>query len=251
MADVAGVAGGTAVAYFGHRLEVELKGDGSPVTRADREAEQVARDWIEARFPCDGIWGEEFGQTRPGAHRRWFLDPVDGTRSFVKGVPLWGTLIAVVEGDEVLAGAIAFPATGEVLAAARGEGAWRNGVRLRVSQVDALAQATLVSTDLAHRDAPDRGARWRALAEQATVMRTWGDCFGYRMVATGDAEAMTDMKLNPWDAAPVMVVVEEAGGVCFDWQGAHDWRGAHGLIACNAALAVSIRAALVPQGGRT
>ena len=98
VAEVAQLAGATAMAYFGRQLEVELKGDGSPVTRADREAEQAARAWIDARFPADGVLGEEFGETRPGSRRRWLLDPVDGTKSFVKGVPLWGTLIAVVEG---------------------------------------------------------------------------------------------------------------------------------------------------------
>ncbi len=248
VAEVATLAGETALAYFGSRLDVELKGDGSPVTRADREAEQAARAWIEARFPQDGVLGEEFGETRPGARRRWLLDPVDGTKSFVKGVPLWGTLIAVVEGDEVLAGALAFPATGEVLAAGRGEGAWSDGSRLRVSEVAAIAQATLVSTDLAFRDTPEPGARWRALGGQGAVLRTWGDCFGYRMVAEGMAEGMTDARLNPWDAASVMVVVEEAGGVCFDWRGQHDWQGTHGLIACNAAIAPALRGALVMKG---
>ncbi len=248
VAEVAQRTGEAALAHFGSRLEVEQKPDGSPVTRADREAERVARAWLEARFPADGILGEEFGVTRAEARRRWLLDPVDGTKAFVKGVPLWGTLIAVVEGDEVLAGAIAFPVTGEVLAAARGQGAWRSGARLSVSQIGTLAAATCVSTDLAFRDAPERGAHWRALGEQGAVLRTWGDCFGYRMVAEGAAEAMTDMKLNPWDAAAVMVVVEEAGGVCFDWQGAHDWRGTHGLIACNAQLAQPLRAALLSPG---
>ncbi len=248
VAEVARLAGATALAYYGHPLEVELKGDGSPVTRADREAEQVARAWIDARFPADGVLGEEFGETRPDARRRWLLDPVDGTKSFVKSVPLWGTLIAVVEGDEVLAGALAFPATGEVFAAARGEGAWRDGIRLRVSEVEALEQATLVSTDLAFRDSPACGAAWRALGERGAVQRTWGDCFGYRLVAEGGAEAMTDARLKPWDAAAVMVLVEEAGGVCFDWQGHHDWQGTHGLIACNARLAPALRAALIPTG---
>ena len=248
VAEVARLAGATAMGYFGRQLDIELKGDGSPVTRADREAEQAARAWIDVRFPADGVLGEEFGETRPGSRRRWLLDPVDGTKSFVKGVPLWGTLIAVVEGEDVLAGALAFPATGEVLAAARGEGAWRDGQRLRVSEVETLEQATLVSTDLAFRDAPKCGAAWRRLGEQGAVQRTWGDCFGYRLVAEGGAEAMTDARLKPWDAAAVMVLVEEAGGTCFDWQGRHDWQGTHGLIACNARLAVLLRAALTSEG---
>ena len=248
VAEVAELAGRTALKYFGASLEVELKQDGSPVTRADREAEQVARAWIEARFPDDGVLGEESGESRPGARRRWLLDPVDGTKSFVRGVPLWGTLVAVMEGEDVLAGAMAFPATHEVLAAARGEGAWRDGERLQVSPVDSLSRAMLVSTDLGFRAHPQRGERWRALQTQGAVQRTWGDCFGYRMLAMGTADAMTDAILNVWDAAAVVAVVEESAGVCFDWRGGRDWTGASGLIACNRALAPQLRAALVRAG---
>ena len=108
VSDVAALAGAEALKHFRGRLEVEAKLDGSPVTRADRDAERVVRTWVESRFPDDGILGEEFGETRPHAARRWLVDPVDGTRAFIKGVPLWGTLVAVAEGEHVLAGAAEF-----------------------------------------------------------------------------------------------------------------------------------------------
>ena len=238
--ELATLAGAVALQYFGRALAVESKSDGSPVTRADREAESVARAWIEARFPDDGILGEEFGETRPGARRRWLLDPVDGTRAFVKGVPLWGTLVAVVEGETVLAGAAEFPATRERIAAARGAGCFWNGERCHVSSVASLAQATVLATDAAFQRTPERGGIWHALAARADTARTWGDCFGYLMVATGRAELMTDGTLSPWDAAALHVIVEEAGGVFTDWRGRATAFG-DGAIATNAVLASELR----------
>ena len=183
---------------------MDIKADGSPVTRADREAEQFAREWLAERFPGDAVLGEEFGAAgASGAGRRWVIDPVDGTRSFVKGVPLWGTLVAVMEGDEVLAGAAAFPACGEWIAAARGEGAWWNGARARVSAASRARATRRCCTPARRSTTPRAAARWDALADRAGTVRTWGDCFGYLMVATGRAEVMMDPRLNVWDAASV------------------------------------------------
>lgn len=242
-AELANLAGGRALAHFRTALAVDVKQDGSPVTRADREAEAFAREWLAARFPADAVLGEEYGETAaaPGT-RRWVIDPIDGTKSFVRGVPLWGTLVAVMEGDAVVAGAAAFPACGEWIAAARGEGAWANGARARVSRVATIAEAALTATGTPFADAA-REARWNALAARAAVSRTWGDCFGYLMVATGRAEVMMDPVLNLWDAAAVQVIVEEAGGVFTDWRGAPTPAG-EGGIATNAALAAEVRAAL-------
>lgn len=239
-AELARLAGQRALAHFGSRLDVDTKADGSPVTRADREAEQFARDWLAERFPRDAVLGEEYGVAgAPGATRRWVIDPVDGTKSFVKGVPLWGTLIAVMEGDTVIAGAAAFPATDEWIAAARGEGAWWNGTRTQVSAVASLAQATVLHTGTPFDDA-GRRARWDAFADRAGVVRTWGDCYGYLLVATGRAEVMMDPRLNVWDAASVMVIVEEAGGRFTDWTGARTANGIGG-IASNRALGDEVR----------
>lgn len=208
--EVARLAGDTALGYFRERPAVEVKADGSPVTAADRAAERAARDWIATRFPNDGIVGEEMGSQAGTSGRRWLIDPIDGTKSFVRGVPLWGTLVAICRDDVVLAGAVYCPAVGELMVAAESEGCWLNGARAKVSTVAKLADATVLSTD----------ARTpRRLVEAAQVARTWGDCYGYLMVAAGRAEVMTDAIANEWDTAAVQRCVVEAGGVFTDWDG--------------------------------
>jgi histidinol-phosphatase len=241
-AEVARLAGAAALAHFRTALTIETKADGSPVTEADREAEAVAREWIEARFPEDGILGEELGAHRPQAARRWLLDPIDGTKSFVRGVPLWGTLVAVVEGERVLAGAAAFPALDESLAAAPDQGCWWNGRRVTVSAVNELAQSTaLVTTPVIG----DQGQRegWDRLANRVALARTWGDCYGYLLVATGRAEIMVDFDLKPWDAAPLVPIIEEAGGVFTDWTGVRTASGGD-VVATNRGVAEQSRALL-------
>jgi histidinol-phosphatase len=245
--EVARLAGRAAVRYFRGRIAVETKADGSPVTIADREAERVAREWIEARFPSDGILGEEFGAVRSEARRRWLLDPVDGTASFIRGVPLWGTLVAVAEGDEVLAGAAYFPPVDEIVVAGLGEGCWWNGSRCAVSSVADLAEATVLTTDDQFRRQPERGEGWRRLAARARRSRTWGDCFGYFLVATGRAEVMVDATLSPWDSAVLLPIIEEAGGVFTDWSGTRTAFGGS-AVATNRALAAEVRAILRGTG---
>ena len=252
VAEVARVAGDTALRHFRPGIAVETKRDGTPVTAADRAAERAAREWLRARFPDDGILGEELGEERPAARRRWVLDPVDGTKTFVRGVPLWGSLVAVHEGETVLAGAIYCPAVAELVAAAPGAGCWLNGSRCAVSTVSDLAAAAILTTD-EHFTGRPRGADvWSALAARVALSRSWGDCYGYLLVATGRAELMTDAVLSPWDAAPLFPVIAEAGGVCTDWRGvANPFSGA-GVVATNAALAGEIRAALrVGNDGRS
>jgi histidinol phosphatase-like enzyme (inositol monophosphatase family) len=241
-------AGAVALQGFGRGIAVEAKGDGSPVTEADRGAERAARTWIAGRFPDDGILGEEFGLERGAAPRRWLIDPIDGTKSFVRGVPLWGSLVAVVEGDRVLAGAAVFPALAEEIVAGAGVGCWWNGGRCAVSGVAELARATVLATDAESAAGEERvrSARqeaWRRVAQRAAVRRTWGDCYGYLLVATGRAEVMVDTVLSPWDAAPLVPIVEEAGGVFTDWEGGRGFLGGS-AIATNAALAEEVRRAL-------
>ena len=249
-ADVARLAGDYALGHFHERaLRVETKDDGSPVTVADRGAEERARAWIEARFPEDGILGEEFGTVRPRAPRRWIVDPIDGTKSFVRGVPLWGTLVAVAEGERVLAGAVYVPAAGELVAAAPGCGAWWNGVRCRVSAVGALDQATVLTTDDRFPTDAGRRAAFARLSASAGVSRTWGDCYGYLLVATGRAEVMVDDRVSPWDAAALLPVVTEAGGSFTSWHGALTAFGGD-AIATNAALAGTVRDLLAPSTNR-
>ncbi len=217
--ELARLTGAVAARSFRTALVVERKEDGSPVSAADREAEAFARTWIGERFPRDGICGEEFGLTGADARRRWMVDPIDGTISFLAGVPLYSTLIAVLEGEDVLAGAICCPSLDEIAVAQRGAGCWWNGVRCRVSAVDTIARALVLTTDPTFREAPECLPAWDRLSRRSRDARTWGDGFGYLMVATGRAEVMVDGVVHPWDIAAPRVVVEEAGGVFTDWAG--------------------------------
>ena len=245
--ELATLVGDEANKYFRTGIAVEFKGDGSPVTAADRAAETLAREWIRARFPDDGILGEEFGLEKPDAPRRWVLDPIDGTKSFIHGVPLWGTLVAVVEGETVLAGAVYAPPTQELVAAAPGDGAWFNGRRTYVSTTDSLASATLLTTDARFPGRPQRQQRWEQLARATRIVRTWGDCYGYLLLATGRADFMVDDQLNPWDAAAVQVVIDEAGGRFTDFRGRSTAFGGDS-IATNGALDALVRGILSPDG---
>ena len=241
--DAARVAGDIAMRHYRTALAVESKADGSPVTIADREAEGAVREWIAERFPEDAIEGEELGITRGDARRRWVIDPIDGTKTFVRGVPLWGALIAVVEGREVLAGAAYFPAVGEIIAAAPGEGAWWNDARCAVSRVDRLDRATVLTTDARFPTDDAKRSAWQELSRRALVSQTWGDCYGYLLVATGRAEVMADPRMSVWDAAALQPIIEEAGGVFTDWTGARTAFGGN-AIATNAELAAETRALL-------
>jgi histidinol-phosphatase len=243
VAELARIAGDTAHRHFRSALQVDTKGDGSPVTIADREAEQVARAWVATHFPGDGVLGEEFGAERDEAGRRWIIDPIDGTKSFVRGVPMWATLIAVCEGTDVLAGAAYYPATEELLCAAPGAGCWWNASRCAVSTVDTLHDATVLTTDTRFADQLTRREGWDALAARAFVARSWGDAYGYLLVATGRAEVMVDPVMNPWDAAPFVPIITEAGGVFTDWAGQQTAFGGS-AVATNAALAAKARAVL-------
>lgn len=233
-------AGRATLAHYQTGIAAEAKPDDSPVTAADRAAEHTARSLIATKFPADSILGEEEGESRPGADRRWILDPIDGTRSFVRGVPLYGVLLALEYEGEAVLGVMHFPALAESVYAARGLGCWWNGRRALVSDVTSLSDALVVATDA---DGIQRGARaagWNAVRRRAGMCRTWGDCYGYALVATGRAEAMFDAALAPWDAAPLPPIIEEAGGVFTDWDGAAGHRARSG-IATNAALAQEIR----------
>lgn len=232
---VARLAGARALTQFQSQLKVETKSDGSPVTEADRAAEALAREWISRHFPEDGLVGEELGVTRPEAARRWFLDPIDGTKAFIRGVPLWGTMVGVAQGDEVLAGAVFYPALNELLVAEKGKGCFWNGRRAHVSTVSRLSEATALTTE-----AKRQPAGLQRVLARAAVSRTWGDCYGYLLVATGRAEVMVDALLNPWDAAALIPIIEEAGGVVSTLDGRPPLTSGS-LVACNAALAPEVK----------
>jgi histidinol-phosphatase len=245
--EVARLTAGSALTFYRRGLRVELKPDGTEVTAADREAERVAREWISRRFPGDAIMGEELGTSGHGARRRWLIDPIDGTRSFVRGVPLWGSIVAVEEDGEVVAAAISCPVVGETVAAARGEGCWHNDSRATVSEVSRLSEATVLATDARFPAHPWRRSRWQVLASKVAVARTWGDCYGYVLVATGRADVMIDDALHPWDSAALVPILAESGGVVSDWRGVRG-KISTDAVATNAALAATVHGILgIPE----
>jgi histidinol phosphatase-like enzyme (inositol monophosphatase family) len=204
-------------------LEVEQKKDASPVTIADRQAEQLLRERIAAAFPHDAILGEEFPE-RPGTSGyRWILDPIDGTRSFVRGVPLYGTMVAVERDQASVIGVVYLPPLDECFYAATGQGAWHErGVtppqQARVSSCARLSDALLTASDT-RCPTLERQEVYNRLQRGVGTSRTWGDCYGYMLVATGRAEVMIDPMMNLWDTAAVAPIVVEAGGTFTDWQG--------------------------------
>lgn len=234
--DLAWKAGRMTLAYFQTRVAAETKPDNSPVTVADRETERFLRDEIRRRFPDDGIVGEEFGVDSPDSRRRWILDPIDGTRSFIRGVPLYGVLIAAETDEDTQLGVLYFPALDEMVCAARGLGCWWNGRRARVSDVGSLEDSGVLLTD---GQWPGAGG-WDRLRARAGCVRTWGDCYGHALVATGRAEVMVDPVMSVWDAAALRPVIEEAGGVFTDWGGRETHRGGS-AVSTNRALADEVR----------
>lgn len=241
--EAARLAGEVALRHFRAGVAVEWKPDGSEVTSADRDAERAVREWLDARFPDDSIVGEEFGLEQRSAPRTWYIDPIDGTKSFVRGVPLWGSMVAVTLNGRVHAGAVCCPAVGETVVAATGAGCWHNGARAVVSVIDRVDRAAILVTDAQFRTHPERAPRWQSLSRECALSRTWGDCYGYVLIATGRAEVMADDRLNPWDVAALLPILRESGGVLTDWAGHSGVLGADGL-ATNQVLAAEVRSRL-------
>lgn len=217
--DVAHDAGRLALEHYQRGVAVELKADSSPVTVADRGAERVIRAAIAARFPDHAIAGEEYGAEARSSACRWIVDPIDGTKTFVRGVPLFGVLIGLEIHGRVEVGVCHLPALGETVAGATGLGCTWNGRPARVSGVTELREATVVFSD-GVTTARRMGDRWRQLEDEAGLMRSWGDCYGHCLVATGRADVMLDPVMNPWDCAALLPIVAEAGGHFTDWRGA-------------------------------
>ncbi len=218
-------AGRLTLEYFRRDdLQVELKSDDTPVTIADRGAEQLLRKRIAAAFPGDGLLGEEFPEQAGDSGFRWIFDPIDGTKSFIHGVPLYGCLVGLeFEGQPVM-GIVHLPALDESVYAATGQGAWhvvgdQQAKPARVSRQANLNQSLFCTSEV--KSFGDRGAIgvFEELQSSVRLARTWGDCFGYVLVATGRAEIMVDPIMNVWDAAAMLPIIQEAGGAFTDWQG--------------------------------
>ena len=200
-------------------VAVETKGDGSPVTEADREAERVIREVILAAFPGDSILGEELGATAGDARRQWIIDPIDGTVAFARGIPLFTTLIALVVDGEPVVGIIDLPAVNDRISGARGLGVHRgqgpDAERVQVSAGPQLADALVCHGDLFCFKLARLRSAYDLLSHAIPKLRGYTDAFGHLLVLTGAADAMMDCDLNPWDAAVTRVLAAEAGGLCW------------------------------------
>jgi histidinol phosphatase-like enzyme (inositol monophosphatase family) len=228
--DLARESGELILHYYRKPLDVQRKADQSPVTVADRDAEALLRARIEARYPDHQVLGEEAGTSGPPEARfQWVLDPIDGTKAFVRGVPLFGTLIGLLDRGRPVLGVIHLPATGELLIGAEGRATTLNGELVRVSGVDTLRGAAVMLT------CPDTifemgyGEAFHALRGQAELVRGWGDCYGHFLVATGRAEVMLDPTMNLWDIAALKPCVEGAGGRLTDFSGEGNTLGTSAL----------------------
>jgi histidinol-phosphatase len=227
--EIAREAGEGTLRFFRRAdLAIERKADHSPVTVADRSAEELLRQRIGERFSQDAIIGEELGEQTGQSEFQWVLDPIDGTKSFIYGVPLYTTLVAVLENDQPQIGVIHAPALGETVYAAKGSGCWYTcgpvdkPQAARVSTVATLSEGLLLTSEVEgfrQRASGDATDVFMRLQRAARVARTWGDGYGYLMVATGRADVMIDPVMNLWDAAPLLPIIEEAGGHFSDWTG--------------------------------
>lgn len=228
--ETAYLAGRSTLGYFNVGVTAEFKADNTPVTIADRQAETIIRCRIEQTYPHHAIVGEEFGvQETQGASHRWFIDPIDGTKAFVRGVPLYAVLIGLEIEGRVEVGAAYFPALDEMLAAASGEGCWWNGRRAHVSTVDTLERAVLSFTDVGSFVKYNRWAEWERIAHRVYQRVGWSDAYGYLLVATGRIEVMMDPIVTEWDCGPFPPILREAGGYFGDWQGKETIYGHEGL----------------------
>ena len=246
VAEAARLGGRRALERAKGMVSFESKHDGSPVTAVDREVETLLREWVMTRFPDDGILGEEFPEHRPGAARRWIIDPIDGTHSFMRGVPLWGCMVAVARGEEVIAGAINCAAAGDLVCAARNEGCWWNDTRCSVSDVRSLSEATILTTDEKFFKTKADVDAWHRLAAKARTVRGWSDCYGYVLLATGRVDAVVDGAMSPWDAAAPYAIVTGAGGTYTDFAGRDTAFGGN-VVATNAGIARELRAAFAER----
>jgi histidinol phosphatase-like enzyme (inositol monophosphatase family) len=210
--DLAYEAGALTLRYYGHLVDAEGKADGSPVTVADRKAEELIRRRVAKRYPSHAVLGEEYGETNGGARVRWILDPIDGTRSFMHGVPLYGVLIGIEAEGEPIVGVTYFPPLDEMVSAGKGLGCRWNGKPCRVSSVARLEDAVVCTTDVERLLRRAEGPGWRRLQQRCAFSRTWGDCYGHALVATGRIEVQVDPQMKPWDAGPFLTITTEAGG---------------------------------------
>jgi histidinol-phosphatase len=217
--DAAQRAGQLALNYYNGEFAVELKADESPVTVADREAESLIRSTLLGKFPSDAFLGEEHGDQPGSSGFRWIIDPVDATRNFVRGIPIWATLVGLEYQGEPIAGVIVIPAMGQTYRALRGADAYRNDRRIHVSDVATLAQSTIFYTSLKWFTDAGREQEFLEILRRTQTQRGFGDFYGHVLVAQGSGEVMIEQGVHIWDVAAVFPIVIEAGGQFTDWDG--------------------------------
>jgi len=243
--DLAYRAGRITLGYFNVGVRPDYKADDSPVTAADRASEEFIRGEIEKRYPLHAILGEEFGESASSASSsgypvqesvfRWIIDPIDGTKSFMRGVPLYGVLIGLEIDGVIKVGAAYYPGTDEMLGAAEGLGAWWNGRRAHVSEIATFDKAFVCHTNVRNMAKYGRTEAWERINASAYATRGWGDAYGYLAVATGRAEIMLDPVVAVWDCGPFPIILKEAGGYFGSWDGRAGHT--HGeALACNQAI---------------
>jgi histidinol phosphatase-like enzyme (inositol monophosphatase family) len=239
-AEIARKAGELALKIREGNLGVESKSDESPVTIADRECEKLIVAELQRSFPEDGLLGEEGASRESSNGRRWIIDPIDGTRDFIRNTRAWSVLIGLEEKGQVVAGFAYFPSTGEMFSAAQGQGAFRDGHRIQASGIQKKSEALLCCNGLGfmHR-CPFAGELLQWLSEFWTV-RSMGGCLDAMLVATGSADAWIEAQAKPWDLAPLKIIAEQAGCVTFDFEGIDTIYGGNYVI-CVPALADEIK----------
>jgi myo-inositol-1(or 4)-monophosphatase len=230
--------------YFRSNIGVDTKSDLTPVTIADRKSELIMRNMITERFPEHGILGEEFEAINPGAEYQWILDPIDGTKTFLSGTCLFGTLIALLKDKQPVLGAINNPITKQFLVG-DGNTTWLNDIPVQVRGCNSIEQATLLTTNPLTIHRYHDGNAFESLVRQAKLYRTWGDCHGYYLVATGYADIMIDAAMHLWDVAALIPIIEGAGGKITDYYG-EDPMSSEGAIATAGPLHDRVLRALNP-----
>ena len=247
-AHLARESGAMIVEYFNTPIAVQQKADNTPVTVVDRKAEALMRTLIEAHYPEHQVLGEEDGLSGdPSSGYQWVLDPIDGTKAFIHGVPLFGTLIALVERGEPILGVIHLPVLGDMLIGAAERPTTLNGTPVRVSRVSEPEEATVLCTSTSDLFRLGYGEGWQRIQRAFGLVRTWGDCFGHFLVATGRAEAMVDPVLSLWDVAALKPCIEGAGGTMTDVRGQVTGMG-DSALSTNGAVHEAVLAMLHTEG---
>lgn len=244
--DIAEEASTISLSYFRQPILIETKENHTPVTVADKKTEEFIRSELIKAFPGFGILGEEFGEESPNAQYVWTVDPIDGTRSFIKGIPLFGTLIGLLEDQEPIAGIMVLPALDETYWAGRGLGTYCNGVQVHVSQTAAIENANIAVGDVYAFEDSGHRPYLNNLIDQTEILRGYTDCFGHSLVFRGAMDAMIDPVVSIWDIAPLAAIATEAGGEYYDFNGERTIRSGS-FITSNSALKGQILAAIAKR----